>query len=65
MNDIKEKIFKQVEKDFPKKSNRRQSVKFANYLKKICIEKGCNLNSRNIEKMIKEALEYKKKFLEQ
>jgi len=59
-NDTQEKIFKQAEKDFPKISDRRYSVKFANYLKKISIENGCNLNSRNIEKSIKESLEYKK-----
>lgn len=58
-NDIKENIFKQVEKDVPKISDRRYSVKFANYLKKISIKNGCYVNFRNIEKTIKESLEYK------
>lgn len=59
-NEIKEKIFKQVEIDFPKKSDRRYSVKFGKYFKKISIENGCNVNFRSIEQAIKEAFDYKK-----
>ena len=48
----KKNIFKQVEKDFPKKYYRRYSVKFANYLKKISIENGFNVNSLEILKKL-------------
>lgn len=59
---IKEKIFSQIERDFPKESDRRYSVKYANYLFNLCVKYGCVINNKTIEKAIKEALEYSRPF---
>lgn len=56
---LQNKIFKQIEKDFPIKSNRRYSVKFSNYLVKLSRKYGIDINKMIIEKGIKNALNYK------
>jgi hypothetical protein len=56
---VQEKVFKRIEKAFPKKSDHRYSIKFANQFKEICIEYGLNINRKSIELAISNALEYK------
>ncbi|MFW9990055.1 MAG: LAGLIDADG family homing endonuclease [Candidatus Odinarchaeota archaeon] len=55
---IKDKIFNQIERDFPKESDRRYSIRYLNYLFNLCAKNGCIINNNTIEKAIKEALDY-------
>ena len=54
-----EKVIKQIKEVFPKKSDRRYTIKYARFLKKVCIENGCDINDFSIENAIRDSLEYK------
>ncbi|MEE9378534.1 MAG: LAGLIDADG family homing endonuclease [Candidatus Lokiarchaeia archaeon] len=48
---IKDKIFSQIERDFPKESDRRYSIEYTNYLSNLCVKHGCVINNNQLKKL--------------
>jgi hypothetical protein len=57
---IKRSIENQIINDFPKKRDRTFSIKYLDYLEKLCKKYGLNINDDNIENHISRAMEYVK-----